>query len=319
MKAFGATATKISYLERGAAWLRNHRHVAIQSLVGLLKNKFTSLMTMMVLGIATGLPLLLYVVLVNVLVVTENFDGDPRISIYLNKGTLKEDIESFLAKLDNHPNTKSIYYISPEEALADFQSRSNFSDVLNSLSSNPLPGLVEWIPRKTDSIELRAQIIELENYQEVDMVLADLAWIERLFGIISLAKSIVILLTLILGLGALLILGNTVRLSIENRRSEIQVVKLVGGTDGFVRRPFLYLGLWYAIGGGIIAWLLVHICLLFLSGPVELIAQSYRNDYALAGLTTTESMVFFALSSILGLLGSTLAVSKYLRASEILM
>ena len=252
----------------------------------------------------------------NVLNVTENFDGNPRVSIYLKKETVGKDIERFLKIVEKHPNTASLEYISPEEALVDFQSHSNFSDVLNSLSSNPLPAVVELIPRHTESFELRAQINDLEGYKEVDMVLADLAWIERLNGFISLARSIVILLALMLGLGVLLILGNTVRLSIENRRHEIQVVKLVGGTDGFVRRPFLYLGFWYGLGGGISAWLLVHVCLLFLSGPVELIAQSYRNEYALVGLTFFESVSFVALSSILGLLGSALAVRKHLRASE---
>ena len=272
MKTSGATTSGVSSGAR--AWLRNHRNIAIGSLVDLLKNRITSLMTMMVLGIATGLPLLLYVVLINVLTVTENFDGDPRISIYLNKEAAEEDIESFLTIVEKHPNTAGFHYISPEEALLDFQLHSNFSDVLNSLSSNPFPAVVELIPRDTDSVKLRSQIVEMEKYQEVDMVVADLAWIERLFGFISLAKSIVILLGLMLGLGVLLILGNTVRLSIENRRSEIEVVKLVGGTDGFVRRPFLYLGFWYGVGGGMSAWLLVHVCILFLSGPVELIAQS---------------------------------------------
>ena len=316
MKTSGATTSGVSSSARARAWLRNHRDVALVSLVDLLKNRITSLMTVMVLGIAMGLPLLLYVVLMNVLTVTENFDGDPRISIFLNKEAAEEDIEKFLTIVEKHPNTESSNYIPPEEALLDFQLHSNFSDVLNSLSSNPFPAVVELIPRHTDSIELRSQISELEKYQEVDMVLADLAWIERLFGFISLAKSIVILLGLMLGLGVLLILGNTVRSSIENRRSEIQVVKLVGGTDGFVRRPFLYLGFWFGVGGGISAWLLVHVCILFLSRPVELIAQSYRDDYALVGLTMIESVSFFALSSILGLLGSALAVSKHLHVSE---
>ena len=316
MKTSSATPTGVSPLERVRAWARSHRIISVGSFVDLLNNRATSFITLMVLGIATGLPLLLYVVLVNVLIVTENFDGNPRVSIYLKKETVEKDIARFLKIVEEHPNTASLEYISPEEALVDFQSHSNFSDVLNSLSSNPLPALVELIPRHTESFELRAQINELEGYQEVDMVIADLAWIERLNGFISLAKSIVILLALMLGLGVLLILGNTVRLSIENRRHEIQVVKLVGGTDGFVRRPFLYLGFWYGLGGGISAWLLVHVCLLFLSGPVELIAQSYRNEYALIGLTFFESVSFVALSSILGLLGSALAVRKHLRASE---
>ena len=313
MKTPGAITTGISMPDLVTAWLRSHRNVAIQSLSNLLKNWLASLMTTMVLGIAMGLPLLLYILLVNVLNLSENFDGKPRISIYLNKQLEEADIKRVLTVVNEHSNTQSFRYISPEEALADFQLRSNFVDVLNTLASNPLPGVVELIPSHTEPVKLRSQIMELEKLQEVDTVLADLVWIERLFSFIKLAKSVVILLASILGLGVLLVLGNTIRLSIENRRNEIEVVKLVGGTNSFVKRPFLYLGFWYGIGGAISSWFLVHICLLFLSGPVELIAQSYRDHYALVGLTFLEGLVLFAVSSGLGLLGAVLAVHKHLR------
>lgn len=313
MKTPGAITTGISMPDLVTAWLRSHRNVAIQSLSNLLKNWLASLMTTMVLGIAMGLPLLLYILLVNVLNLSENFDGKPRMSIYLNKQLEEADIKRVLTVVNEHPNTQSYRYISPEEALADFQLRSNFVDVLNTLASNPLPGVVELIPSHTEPVKLRSQIMELEKLQEVDTVLADLVWIERLFSFIKLAKSVVILLASILGLGVLLVLGNTIRLSIENSRNEIEVVKLVGGTNSFVKRPFLYLGFWYGIGGAISSWFLVHICLLFLSGPVELIAQSYRDHYALVGLTFLEGLVLFAVSSGLGLLGAVLAVYKHLR------
>ena len=142
MKTSGATTSGVSSGAR--AWLRNHRNIAIGSLVDLLKNRITSLMTVMVLGIAMGLPLLLYVFLINVLTVTENFDGDPRISIFLNKEAAEEDIESFLKIVEKHPNTEMSNYISPEETLLDFQLHSNFADVLNSLSSNPFPAAVSY-------------------------------------------------------------------------------------------------------------------------------------------------------------------------------
>ena len=144
----------------------------------------------------------------------------------------------------------------------------------------------------------------------------DVAWIERLFALLSLGERLVVALSLVLAVGMLLVIGNTIRLAIENRRAEIEVVKLVGGTDGFVRRPFLYMGLGYGLGGALTAWLLVQISLWFLRGPVELLAQSYQNAYSLQGLGVIETLGVFVASGLLGIIGAALAVNKHLREMD---
>ena len=154
--------------------------------------------------------------------------------------------------------------------------------------------------------------MEIEALPFVDLVVVDLAWIERLFAFLSFGERVAWALSLILSLGVLLVVGNTIRLAIENRRTEIEVVKLVGGTNNFVRRPFLYLGFWYGLGGAIAAWILVQTCLLFLAGPVELIAQSYQDDYSLQGLSVLESLALCLAGSSLGIIGAAFAVSKHL-------
>jgi cell division transport system permease protein len=129
-------------------------------------------------------------------------------------------------------------------------------------------------------------------------------------------ERLVVSLGFVLALGVLLVIGNTIRLAIENRRSEIEIIKLVGGTDRFVRRPFLYLGFWYGAGGALVAWLLLQGSLLFLSGPVEILAQSYRDDFALSGLSALDSLAILLGGSGLGILGAIVAVRRHLREIE---
>ena len=310
----GATRAASSTRNHLLAWVINHRNVGVETLLALFRNWITSLMTWLVLGIAMALPVFLYLVLANVTALSGNFDGKPRISFYLHQDLMEADIQRFLTTIGKHRDIDSIKYTSPEQALADFQSRSGFGDVLSSLDRNPLPGVVELTLSHTDSAKLRVQIGELEQQPQVDMVVVDMAWIERLFAFITFGERLVVALTMVLALGVLLAVGNTIRLAIENKRVEIEVIKLVGGTDSFVRRPFLYLGLWYGFGGALVSWCLVLICLVFLSGPVELIAQSYRDNYALSGLNASETIVLLCIGSVLGILGASLAISKHLHA-----
>jgi len=280
--------------------------------MALLANWVTSAMTWMVLGIALALPVFLYLVLLNIVALSGDFDGNPRISIYLQQDATASETEQALRLVRDHPDTQEVKLITPDEALADFQARSGFGDVLNSLERNPLPPVIELAPRNTEPYALRQRIVEIEAQPFVDLVVVDLAWIERLFAFVSFGERVAWALTLILSLGVLLVVGNTIRLAIESRRTEIEVVKLVGGTDNFVRRPFLYLGFWYGLGGAITAWILVQTCLQFLAGPVELIAQSYQDDYSLQGLSVMNSIGLCLAGSALGILGAAFAVSKHL-------
>lgn len=294
------------------AWLANHRQVSSETLVALLANWVTSAMTWLVLGIALALPVFLYLVLINIVALRGDFDGNPRISIYLQQDATVSETEQTHRLIRDHPDTLEVKFITSDEALADFQSRSGFGDVLNSLERNPLPSVIELTPKNTEPYVLRQRVLEIEVLPFVDLVVVDFAWIERLFAFIAFGERVAWALSLILSLGVLLVVGNTIRLAIESRRTEIEVVKLVGGTDNFVRRPFLYLGFWYGLGGAMTAWVLVQTCLLFLAGPVELIAQSYQDDYSLQGLTAMEGVALCLAGSTLGMLGAVFAVSKHL-------
>lgn len=315
-KSSGATAAGTSFRGKALSLASHHRRVAVDSLSSLLATWLTSLMTWLVIGIALALPIILYLMLVNVAEISGEWDGQPRISLYLVQGVSETEARDLARRLLDRPDIESTFFISSVDALAEFRSMSGFGDVLNTLDRNPLPAVIEIRPFSTDVGQLRLQVLSLAGYELVESVAFDLEWIERLSAILQFGERLVAAVGFVLALGVLLIIGNTIRLAIENRRSEIEIIKLVGGTDSFVRRPFLYLGFWYGLGGALCAWVLVQGSLLFMSAPVETLAQSYRDDFALSGLGILASSIILGAGASLGIMGALVAVSRHLKEME---
>jgi cell division transport system permease protein len=189
---------------------------------------------------------------------------------------------------------------------------------LRHLEDNPLPVLIIVSPGgEALSAEVAGQLQrELQAMAGVDEAVLDMAWVQRLNALMALAQRFVLALGLLFALGVLLIVGNTIRLAIENRRDEIVVVKLVGGSDAFVRRPFMYTGLWYGLGGAVLAWFIVALALWGLRAPLAELASLYQSSFALRGLSATRSLLLLAAGSGLGLLGAWLAVARHLTAIQ---
>jgi cell division transport system permease protein len=312
----GATVAVTGRKDRLKSWTAHHRRVFYSTLTELLASPLESLMTWLVIGIALGLPAIMYVVLQNVSLVSGDWGGKPRLSLYLVEATTIETGQQLTREINLRADVDQALFISSEKALIDFQQRSGFGEVLGTLEKNPLPHLIEVIPADPDPAALKLMVSTLEAMTLVDRISVDLQWLERLFALLAFAERLVTALALVLAMGVMLVMGNTIRLAIENRRQEIEVVKLVGGTDGFVRRPFLYLGFWYGVGGAVFALLLLQLSLFFLSAPVEVLAQSYRDDFALAGPGFGGYVMLIVLGAGLGVLGSVLAVSRHLAAIE---
>ncbi|MDA0273530.1 MAG: permease-like cell division protein FtsX [Proteobacteria bacterium] len=312
----GATVAITSRRDRLIAGLSHHRRVCFSTLSELLGNPFTSLMTWLVIGIALGLPLILYVVLQNVSSVSGDWGGKPRVTLYLTQEVTLESGQALAREIEQRADIAETVFISSASALQEFQRKSGFGDVLSTLDRNPLPHVIEVVPANPDPVDLAKLIREWEANLLVENVSVDLQWLERLFALLVFAERLVTALAIVLGLGVMLVMGNTIRLAIENRRQEIEVIKLVGGTDAFVRRPFLYLGFWYGLGGAVIAFILLQTSLFFLSTPVEMLAQSYRDDFALQGPGFLGNLLLLVSGSILGVIGSVLAVSRHLADIE---
>mgnify|MGYP001816626389 FL=1 len=212
----------------------------------------------------------------------------------------------------------SVNYISRSEALQEFQRLSGFGDALQALKDNPLPSVLVIHPTANASTPAATEKLlqRLQAYPPVDVAQLDMQWVKRLYVIMELVRRGVVVLAALLALAVLLVVGNTIRLAIQNRRDEIVVMKLIGGTDGFIRRPFLYTGFWYGLFGGVIAWLLVSLSLSILRDPVERLTGLYQSQFELSGLDITTTGMLIGTSILLGLAGSWLAVGRHLRDIE---
>ena len=200
--------------------------------------------------------------------------------------------------------------------MEEFQALSGFGDVLSGLNENPLPAVIVVTPNSEILNQVRALVEELGSLNKVDSVQYDFDWLQKLYEILNLAQRLTLMLGVLLAFGVALVVGNTVRLVIENRRDEIVVVKLVGGTNSYVARPFLYTGLWYGVGGGLLATVLVLSAQLVMQGPVKQLAGLYDGDFVLIKLGLSDIFNVLLLSGFLGWFGAWLSVLRHLRAIE---
>jgi cell division transport system permease protein len=299
-------------------WLLRHLQTALTSLGRLNRSPLATLMTAAVIGIALALPTALHVTLGNVQQLAGGWEGAATLSLFLKKGVTEEQTNRLATSLRQHPQIAEIQVIDPELALAEFRRLSGFEGALEALDENPLPAVlvIEPLPQYGTPEAAERLMQELNQHSEVDFTQVDLEWVRRFHAITEIARRGTLVIAALLGLAVLLIIGNTIRLEIENRRDEIEITKLIGATDAFIRRPFLYSGLWYGLSGGIIAWLMVSFSLLLLDGPAERLAGLYHSDFDLTSIDLPTLFLLLSASALLGLLGSWIAVGRHLSAIE---
>lgn len=312
----GAAKHKIDMAAHSRSWVRHHKQTARQSLLRLRQTPLPSLMTLAVLAIALALPGLMFVGLKNIHQLSDQWQGDPRISLYLHKTLNDQQAEAFSQQMLLRDDLVAVELVTKDQGLHEFQKISGLDDVLAFLDSNPLPAVIVIQPRASDKPTLMALQNQLLTLPEVDEVVLDLVWVERLASFVELANRVVLVLGALLALSVLLVVGNTIRLSIESRKVEIQVAKLVGATDAWVRRPFIYTGFWFGLLGAVLAWLFIQMSMLLLAQPVSRLAELYASDFGLSGLGFVDSLVLLISGILLGLFGAHLAVGRHLREVE---
>ena len=295
-------------------YITRHAQVALNSLGRLMKDPMASLMTTAVIAIALALPSALYLLTNNLQRLSTHWDGDTTISLFLKQQTSAEQTQNLADQFKQWQEIEAIQMITPDQALEEFRSRSGFGDALDILEENPLPPVIAVKPAAqfSDPDNISKLLEKLKALPDVDIAQLDLQWVKRLNAILELVKQGIGLIAGLLGLAVLLIIGNTIRLEIQSRKDEIKITQLVGATNGFVRRPFLYSGLWYGLIGSLLAWLLIQTAFLVLSNPVKNLAGLYDSAYQLNALSITESFTLFITGSLLGLLGSWIAVGRHL-------
>jgi cell division transport system permease protein len=294
-------------------WLLRHVQVMIGALGQLTRTPLATLLTLTVIGITLALPAALVVAIDNAQRLSRGLDRGGQISLYLDRQQTDAAAQKLAGQIRAMPEVADVGYLSRAAALAEFRKYSGFGKALDTLDGNPLPAVLVVRPQPLASGDLETLRTRLARLPGVELAQLDLAWVQRLMAILALAERVIGLLAVLLAAAVLLIIGNTIRLAVLNRQAEIEIIQLVGGTPAFIRRPFLYAGLWQGLLGGIAAWLLVELALLLLAGPVQDLASLYGSGFTLIGLGAEEGLALAGTGAGLGWLGSRLVVSWHLR------
>ncbi len=313
----GASTAKLGIADKFSAYFRNHQMVAVESLAKLLTTPASSLLTWLVIAIALTLPGALYMAVNNLQQLSGHFEASGQMTVFLSTDISPQESNALRLRVGSLEYVNKVVYVSPEQALEEFKQYGGIADALSFLDENPLPAvLLVEPPLGIDKSELEALVKQITSLRQVDSVQVDMAWVERLLALLALAQRLVAVVGVLLALAIVLVVGNTIRLSIAARTEEIRVIKLVGGTNAYVRRPFLYCGFWYGAIGGILAWLMLGLCWILLQGPVSDIAALYGADFYLQPLPFEPTCWLILSASLLGLLGSWWSVQRHLVAIE---
>ncbi len=295
-----------------------HAQALLGSLGRLARSPFATFLTVLVIGLALALPLALELIVTNAGVATGGLVDTIDVSVYFKQGVPLARVRELASEARTHPGVGDIEVISADDGLKEFRRYSGFGAALEALQQNPLPHVLHVRPA-ADAVSSSA-LDALKGYftawPEVESVQVDSEWVQRLNAILEVLRRVLLVTAVLLAVGVLAMVGNTVRLEIQNRRAEIEVVKLVGGSNAFVRRPFLYTGVLYGLAGALIAWSLILLALILLEGPIATLAQLYGSRYAVAGPGAREALWLIGGGAALGWLGAWMSATRHLRRIE---
>jgi len=298
------------------AWWRSHVEGMGAGLRRLLRDPFGQLLTLGVIAVALVLPAFGFLALDQIDRAAVAWRPSSDLTVFLAAGEPVERAIELADALQDRPEVAQADVRSPDDALAELRQMSDFAEALGALDANPMPALV--IIRLTPAGVARLDEFkaELAARAEVDWVQIDRRWLERLDALLDLARRAIVLGAAILAVAVLLVVGNTIRLEISLRREEILILKLLGASDGHVRRPYLYIGIWYGIVGGLLALGLVYAGLHWVQPAVDRLALSYDAGISLEGLGGRGTALLIAYGAALGWLGAWLASARHLRDAE---
>lgn len=314
----GERVEVVNLLERIHNYGFVHVHTCMSSLGRLYRNPLASTLTVLVMAIALALPTGLHVLVKNARQASGTLEATHQISVFLKPELSNEVGRKLAEKLAAHPKIAQAESITKEMGLRDFQSYSGFGEALKALDFNPLPFVISIRPKDAlaQPEAVAALVAEIKRLPEVDIVQADMDWVIKLHTILSILRHTAFVLGGLLSLAVLFIVGNTIRLELQQRSEEIAIMQLMGATDRFIRRPFLYSGMWFGLLAGTVAWLLVTIALLMLNRSVRRLAEWYGGHFELTFLGWADFGWLIASAIGLGLVGTWIAVQAHLRRLE---
>lgn len=299
---------------RLASWQEHHGWSAAASLRRLGSRPLGSLLTIAVMGLALALPLAFYLLLGNVQKLGDALGQSQAVSVFLQPGQAAPQAQLLAKQLGERPEVASVTVKTPQQGMQELANMQGFSGALHALDDNPLPYVLQLQPRVGVSARAVEQLVgDVRAMHGVDMVQDSGTWRQRLEALLGVGNRVVLILALMLALAALLVVGNTVRVDIASRSEEIGVLLLVGASGAFVRRPYLYAGIWYGLFSGILAALLAVLIELSLAAPVAQLTHAYGGKLQVAALPLWLLLAVPLAAAVLGWLGARLVSAWQLR------
>jgi cell division transport system permease protein len=299
-------------------WLLRHAQAALGALGRFLSAPLAAVTSVMLVAVAAALPALLYLLVENAERLVASWEGTGSLTVFL-KSEVSDDAARKLARqVEKHADVEVVQVIGRKEGLAEFRRLSGFGAALDALGENPFPAVlaVRARPSAAEAGRMAALAQELGKLPEAEVAQFDLDWVKRLLGFTALAERATWVLAMLLAAGVLFVIGNTLRLEIQARRAEIEITALVGGTAGFIRRPFLYWGFWLGLLGGLLGWLLGLVALASLDGPASYLATLFGSGFTLSGGGPGLFAAMTGGGALLGLAGAWLAVLRMLDVAQ---
>ena len=298
-------------------WLNQHVQAINLVLSRMRRNLLGTLIMFCVMGVTLCLPGILYVIVDNLNHVAGTVQSEPKISLFLKLDIQADSVAAIGQQLAHEPDVARYEFVSKDKAWQQLQASTGSAAAANKLEKNPLPDAYFVQPKSSDPNAVEALQQQMQQWPGVELAQVDANWIKRLYALLALGKKTILVLAALLGLAMIAIIGNTIRLQIVTHREEIEVSKLIGATNRFIRRPFLYAGAFYGLGGGIAAWLILLGVISLFNFSVAEISALYASNFRL-GLPDSGMIITIISSAImLGVLGSFLAVSRSLLQFEL--
>ncbi|HVT32694.1 MAG TPA: permease-like cell division protein FtsX [Rhodanobacteraceae bacterium] len=303
---------------RLGAWRDHHFYGFFSSLGRLAARPWATALTVLMLGFALALPLLFYIAFDNARALSGGLREAREVTVFLKRAVESAAADAFAAELRKRADVAGVSIKTPQQGLAEFRQLSGFGEALDILKDNPLPTVLIVTPRTPGLQEERDPSIvgELGADARVDLVQYDATWRRRLSDILALAERAVVVLAALLALATLLVIGNTIRADVQSRADEIAVMQLIGAGSGFVRRPFLYAGLWYGLLGGAIAVVVAIGAETAMAGPLDRLLASYDHTLALRGLDAASAVIVVLAGALLGWIGAFVATARHMAAGH---
>jgi cell division transport system permease protein len=297
-------------------WLNQNIQPFNMVLVRMRQNLLGTILICCVMGVTLSLPAILFTIIDNLGQVTGSIESKPQLSLFLKLDASSSTKQAISEQLKKHPDIAKYEFVSKESAWEQLQQNANTADISASLNKNPLPDAYFVTPKDIKPKNVQRLQQEMQQWDGIELAQLDAKWIKRLDTVLKLGQKAIFVLVALLGFALVAIIGNTIRLQMMTQLDEIEVSKLIGATNQFIRRPFLYAGTLYGLGGGLAAWLIVLGVVAFFNTSVTEIADSYASQFRLSMPNVTITLVMLLSAVGLGWLGSFVAVTRSLARIE---